>query len=354
MSINLIEMVRGQLGDSVIEQLGGVLGESAENTRSAIDAGVPTILGSIVDKVSSDSNAGGMLSGVLDDLDDGIADDFTSYLQPDKQESLLEKGSGLLNGLLGDNMSSVIDMISKFSGIGSKSSSSLLGMVLPLVLGFISKQRSTGGLDQDGVMNLLSSQKDHISQAMPSGMSDLLGQSGIMAGLTSMLTGGAEKVADAAGDVVDGAADMASDAAGAVGDAVSGAVDATADLAGSAKDAVGDAASSVAEGASDLASGAADVASDAASAAGDTVSGVAEAATDIASGAKDAAADAVGATADAVSDAAGTAKDAAASAASGAADAAGQAASAGGSMIRKILPIAVAVIVLLFLLKQCA
>ncbi len=309
MSVNLIELVKGQLGDTVLDQLGTMLGESVDNTRNAIDAGVPTILGSIVDKVSSDSNAGGMLSGVLDDLDDGIADDFTSFLQPDKQESLLEQGGGLLSNLLGDNMGSVIDMISKFSGIGSKSSSSLLGMVLPLVLGFISKQRSAGGLDQDGVMNLLSSQKDNISAAMPSGMTDLLGQSGIMSGLTSMLSGGVQNVVDAASDAAAGAKDTVDTAAGAVGDA--------------------------------------------ASSVGEAVSGAADKAADMAGSAKDAASDAVGATADAVSGAAGAAKDAASNVASGAADAAGQAASAGGSMIRKILPIAVAVIVLLFLLKQC-
>ena len=389
MSVNLIELVKGQLGDSVLDQIGGMLGESAENTRNAVDASVPTILGSIIDKVSNDSDAGSMLSGALDNLDDGIADDFTSFLQPDKQESLLEKGSGLLSGLLGDNMGSVVDMISKFSGIGSKSSSSLLGMVLPLVLGFIGKERSTGGLDQDGVMNLLSSQKENISQSMPSGMTDLLGQSGIMSGLTGMLSGGVQNIVESAGDVVDSATSAVSDAANSVGDAVSGVTDTASDVVGGAEDivdsaagtvsdaasSIGDAVSSVTDTAADVAGDAKDAAADAigatSDAVGDAVSSVTDTAADIAGGAKDAAADAIGATSDAVGnvgeavsdaagnakdsvvDAVGAAKDSASNVASGAADAAGQAASAGGSMIRKILPIAAIALVVLFLLKQC-
>ena len=400
MSVNLIELVKGQLGDTVIEQLGGMLGESTDSTRQAVDASVPTILGSIVDRVSNDSEAGGMLSNVLDNLDDGLADDFSGFLQPEKQESLLEKGSGLLSGLLGDNMTSVIDMVSKFSGVGRESSSSLMSMVMPLVLGFIGKQRSTDGLDESGVMNLLAGQKDFISDSMPSGMTDLLGASGIMSGLAGMVAGAATDVVggvkdaagsavDAAGDaasnVVDAAADMASGAKDAAGsavdvasDAASNVADAAADMAsgakeaaGSAVDAAGEAVSNVADAAADVAGGAKEAAGSAVDAAGEAVSNVADAAADVAGGAKeaagsavdaageavsnvaDAAADVAGGAKEAVTDAASEAREAVSNAAGSAADAAGQAASAGGSMIRKILPIALVVLVLLFLLKQC-
>lgn len=265
MAVNLIELVQSQLGDSVLEQLGGTLGESTENTRKAVNASVPTVLGSIVDRVSSDPDAGGMLANALDSIDDSVADDFGSVLGGQQQESIQKKGGDLLGGLLGDNLGNVVDLISQFSGAGKGSSSSLLSMVMPLILGFISKQKKSQGLDTSGLVEMLGNQKDFIADSMPSGMGDLLSKSGILSGVTSMLSGPASKLEDAASD----------------------------------------------------------------------------------------AADAAGNVADATRDAAARATDSAAEAATSASDAASRAASSGSSMIRRILPIAIAVIVILFLLNQC-
>ena len=295
MSVNLINLIKGQLGDSMLEQLGGLLGESAENTGNAVDASVPTIIGSIADKVANDSNAAGMLSNALDDLDPGMAVDFTSLLGSGNQESVVEKGAGLLEGLFGDKLGGITDLLSQFSGIGNKSSSSLLSMVLPMVLGALNKQKRINGLDNAGVLNLLSNQNDYVSQAMPSGMGDLLNSSGLLSGLSGMLSSATDAVTGAASDVVSGVADTAADVADSAADAASSA-------AGAVTDAVGDAASSVA----------------------DTASNVAD-----------------------------SAKDAASNVASGVADTTSEAASAGGSMIKKLLPIAAIVLLILFVLKSC-
>ena len=291
MSVNLVNLIKGQLGDSVLEQLGGLLGESAENTRNAVDAGVPTILGSIADKVANDSSAADMLSKELDGLDSNIAVDFSGLLADSNRDSLAEKGAGLLQGLFGDKLGGITDLISQFSGIGSKSSSSLLSMILPIVLGAINKQKRVNGLDHAGALSMLSDQKEYISQAMPSGMSDLLNSSGLLSGLSDMISGAGQAASDA------------------VGDAVSGVADAAADAAGSAKDAASSAAGAV---------------SDAASSAADTAADMAD-----------------------------SAKDAASNVASGVADSASQAASSGSSMVKKYLPIAIVVLLILFILKSC-
>ena len=317
MSVNLVNLIKGQLGDSALEQLGGLLGESAENTKNAVNASVPTIIGSIADKVANDSNAAGMLSNALDDLDPGMAVDFNGLLGSDNHTSIVEKGAGLLQGLFGDKLSGVTDLLSQFSGMGSKSSSSLLSMVLPMVLGALNKQKRINGLDNAGVLNLLSNQNDYVSQAMPSGMGDLLNSSGLIGGLSTMLGSAKDAVTDAASDAVAGVADTAADVAGSAADAASSA-------AGAVTDAVGDAASSAADAASNVAGSAADAVGDAASSAANAASNVADSAVE-------------------------SAKDAA----SGVADTASQAASSGGSMIKKILPIAAVVLLVLFILKSC-
>ena len=364
MSVNLIELVKGQLGDSVLAQLGSLIGESTENTKNAVEASVPTLLGSIVDKVSSDTDAAGMLSNVLDNLDEGIADDFSGFIQPDKQPAIAEKGLGLLQGLLGDNLSSVVDMISKFSGVGNKSSTSMLSMILPLVLGFIGKQRNTAGLDQDGVLGLLNSQTDNIKTSMPTGMGDLLSGSGILSGLTSMLS--TDAASNVVSDLSGAAADMASSAKekveSAVGDAASDVAAAAEGMASSAKEKVESAVSDAASGAVDAAEGMASSAKEKVeSAVSDAASGAVDAAEDLASSAKEkvesAVSDAASGAVDAAEDLASSAKEkvesAVSDAASGAADAVDQAAATGGSMIKKVLPIAIVVLVILFLLKNC-
>ena len=44
-----------------------------------------------------------------------------------------------------------------------------------MVVGALGEQQRSGGLDANGLANLLSSQKDQITAAMPSGLADMLG-----------------------------------------------------------------------------------------------------------------------------------------------------------------------------------
>ena len=56
-----------------------------------------------------------------------------------------------------------------------------------------------GGLDANGLANLLSSQKDQITAAMPSGLADMLGASGMLDALDGSLRRGADTASAAAG-----------------------------------------------------------------------------------------------------------------------------------------------------------
>jgi outer membrane protein OmpA-like peptidoglycan-associated protein len=86
----------------------------------------------------------------------------------DNSGSLLNKGAGLLSGLLGNKADGVNGLISNFSGIKTSSAASLLSMALPAVLGVIGKH--SGGTGAGAVASLLSSQKDNIAAAVPAGL----------------------------------------------------------------------------------------------------------------------------------------------------------------------------------------
>src|SRR5262249_62429030 len=87
------------------------------------------------------------------------------------------EGSGLgsLRSLLGgSSLSALSGALGKFAGLNPSSSSSLLGMVAPMLMAILGKQSAEQGLNASGLANLLAEQKDHISAAMPSGFNDAL------------------------------------------------------------------------------------------------------------------------------------------------------------------------------------
>jgi Bacterial protein of unknown function (DUF937) len=112
------------------------------------------------------------------------------------QNSLAETGSNMLSGLFGGGtLDTMAQTIGRFAGIGEGASKSMLGMLGPLVLGALGQQQRSTGLDASGLASLLTSQKDQIAAAIPSGLADQLSA----AGLIDRATGSARSGAAAAG-----------------------------------------------------------------------------------------------------------------------------------------------------------
>jgi len=177
MAINLLNLLKDQLGDGVIKQAAGLIGEDTSTTKSAISTILPTLLGSVVSKGATESGAGKLLSMITDGKHDGsMFNNLSSLLGGGAaSDGLMNTGKSLVSSLLGGNQNSIMDMIGRATGLKSSSSSGLMSMLAPMVMGMIGKQVASKGLNASGLMNLLGSQKEHLSGALPSGMGDLLG-----------------------------------------------------------------------------------------------------------------------------------------------------------------------------------
>ena len=73
------------------------------------------------------------------------------------------------------------------------SAKSLIGLVAPVVLGVLGRERRSRNLDTDGLISTLQSQKSAIANAMPSGLARALGSTGLLDGfddVTQTVTGG--------------------------------------------------------------------------------------------------------------------------------------------------------------------
>ncbi len=219
MSFNLVELVTSQFGGPALGQLGALLGEDNSKTESALGAAIPGLLNGITSSAQADGGAS--LFNTIKDHDDSILDNIGGMLTGGNSSNIMQQGSGILSSLLGNGaMGGLASAISAFTGVGGKSSSGLMGILAPIILGLIKRKLfGGGGFNQNagGLMSLLDGQKDHVQSAMPSGFADQLKTSGFMDQIGNL--GG--NVSAAASNTVSNIGDAAGNAAAGVGNAAS-------------------------------------------------------------------------------------------------------------------------------------
>ena len=168
MSVNLVDLVMKQVGGNIPGILGSLLGESADRTQGALAGAVPAILGGLMGAMSKGGETVNQFDAAIDQQDDGILDDLAGMLGGGEHKQIAEQGGGLLSSLLGDGViGSLVGAVGKFSGLGGGSSKSLLGLLAPIVMSVLSRQKREQGLDSGGLVNLLMGQKDNIESAIP-------------------------------------------------------------------------------------------------------------------------------------------------------------------------------------------
>jgi OmpA-OmpF porin, OOP family len=174
MSINLLDLVKDQVSGVLAKQASSFLGESESSVSSALGSIMPTLLGSVLDKSSNPSGAQGIMD-MVGKLDLGALSNIAGLFGggASSVNGLLNSGGGIVESLLGNKMGGAIDIISKLSGMKSGSTSSLLKMAAPLLMGVIGNQVKGKGLS--GLTDLLMGQKSHVANALPAGISSLMG-----------------------------------------------------------------------------------------------------------------------------------------------------------------------------------
>lgn len=161
MSLNVIDLIKGQLGPALISQAATKFGESESGISKAISGLLPIILGgmannasnpSVLDAIST-SNSSGMLNNLLGSTENS---------------SVI---STVLSALFGDKIGGLVNTVSSFAGVNSTTVNSLLGMVTGATAGSVGKYAADNNLDKSGISSLLEDQKGIVSTLMPAGLS---------------------------------------------------------------------------------------------------------------------------------------------------------------------------------------
>ena len=203
---NLLDTLKDQIGDDVFSQAGHFLDAESYGVKSAMGAAIPSILGSMITKSSTTEGANGLMDMINDDGHDGsIFGNLGELLGGgDATNGFLNSGSSILKTLMGNKLGAVVDVISSVSGLKKGTSSSIMSMAAPIVMGMVGKWVKEKALDAVGLGKFLSDQSQSVASAIPSGMGSLLGFS--MDSASKGLGDKVEEVAAAASETVETAA----------------------------------------------------------------------------------------------------------------------------------------------------
>ncbi len=190
---NLLDAVKGYITPELISQAAGMLGENESGISKAIGGLAPTILAGMLGKANDTSAMGNifnMMSGVkpdiLNNLGGLLGGGNLAHGDPK------DMAGSLMGSLFGAKVPAILNALSSFAGLKSSSTSSLLGLVGPLVMGVLGKRIAGDGLNAAGLANLLLGQKGNIMGALPSGLGSIMGLAdlgGVGGGTTPAATG---------------------------------------------------------------------------------------------------------------------------------------------------------------------
>ncbi|MFB6457361.1 DUF937 domain-containing protein [Chitinophaga sp. Hz27] len=200
MSFDLLESVKNLFSGNVVSQISAQLGESEGNVQKALGGIVPTVLTGLLHKTENSGDASSLLNMVKGAASDASPSALTSAVQGGAG-SLIGKGTDMLKSLFGDKVGSIASMISSFSGIKESSANTLLSSAAPATLGTVGQYAVQNNLNPSGFASFLSSQKDKILGAMPSGLNlaGLLGL-GSLGEIGHKLTGMAGNIGHSVGN----------------------------------------------------------------------------------------------------------------------------------------------------------
>jgi outer membrane protein OmpA-like peptidoglycan-associated protein len=178
MSNNLLDLINENITGDVVSKLAEFLGESSNNTSSALSSAIPSILAGLVNK-SADMQGASTILSLLNQKSDvsGILNNLvTAFSGGEGTNQLLAVGAKLLNSIFGYKTDDVANLIANSSGISKTSSNSLLGLLMPLIFGVLGKTVKAEGITSPaGLVSFLSKQSGFLKNLLPAGLGSILG-----------------------------------------------------------------------------------------------------------------------------------------------------------------------------------
>lgn len=172
---DIIEILRSQLDDRAISQLAQRIGgASPEQTQVAVNGVIGTMVNALAKNASNPQGLESLFGAVTKSHDGSVLDNVLGLFGTNDANPM--NGLGILSHVLGGNISSVINMVSKMSGLDKSKAGNLLLTLAPVVLGALGKAKRQNNIAEprgllDVLMNGAQTANKRVVQHQPSDQS---------------------------------------------------------------------------------------------------------------------------------------------------------------------------------------
>ncbi len=172
MTTNLVSAVARFLTPDVVGKIAAASGlEDSTIARQAVNAAVPTILSGLASLAGRPGGAQRIADAITDQSGDPA--EITSHIA--SSTNMAADGTRILSSLFGGHVPATLSSIlSRFIGVGEGSMRMVLGLLAPAVMSVLGREWRASGLDQAGLAEMLSEQKNAIGAAIPAGLKSVL------------------------------------------------------------------------------------------------------------------------------------------------------------------------------------
>lgn len=172
--MSLIDLITGNAGTQVAEQAENKFGIQKNQVIALLAVAAPLVISYLRNK-SQDANEAEALNRALDRDHDGSVLNDPSQLEARQQE-----GSSILDHIFSGQKAQVENSLSEQTGISMNKIGPILGMLAPLIMGYIGREKQSNGVNSGGLGDLLGGilgGAQNQAQAQPSNpINDILGQ----------------------------------------------------------------------------------------------------------------------------------------------------------------------------------
>ena len=155
---NLIDLLQSQLSDGLIDQLSKQIGAPQQQTRTAADSILSSLIGGLAKNAQQPGGADALANALDNDHDGSLLDNLNDLIAGGQSTNINPRaanGAGILKHVLGGKQGGIMDMVSQISGLGQGQTGNLMSMLAPIVMGMLGKQKQQSGLDAGGIANIL-------------------------------------------------------------------------------------------------------------------------------------------------------------------------------------------------------
>ena len=191
MTINLLSTLSQALDGHFADMAATAVAETQHNTRRAIDAVVPVLLGGLVRHGASPEGA----ATVIELLHRADLDLGASELPPGVDTGILmATGRSLLAFLFGERLATVTDALAARHKLAASTVSGVLALAAPLLFGRLKALIDERRLGAAELGQLLAEQKPALASALPAGLPGLLGLGDLQASAGTTAADASERI----------------------------------------------------------------------------------------------------------------------------------------------------------------